>query len=51
MKYKVQVRWRRGQCLSPHKTLALNDDDVLPVWRGHRILGSHSGGDEISIER
>jgi hypothetical protein len=44
MKYKVQVRWRRGQCLSPHNTLALNDDDVLPVWGVIALGGATAEG-------
>jgi len=45
MKFKMLVRWRRWQCLSPHTASALSDDDVAPV----RVLsyqGSHSGRGE-----
>jgi len=43
MKFGVLVRWRRGQCLYPHTTPALSDDDVAPVrglsHRGATVAG------------
>jgi len=43
MKYTVLVRWRRGQCLSPHTTPALSDEDVVP-FRGLSHRGATARG-------
>jgi hypothetical protein len=49
MKYKVLVRRRRGQCLSPQTAPALIAIIKYYLFWGYRILGSHSGGGEIPV--